>query len=113
MLFTCETSLVDIYGLLLHCTLLYTLSQAHDAVRYVGDMLAWVHQTAAMEKELLTALFGMPLCITYLMTLITHLCCVHARYYCSATQPAANSDLCVSALNLLHCYILSLQHQAY
>eukprot|EP00953_Heterococcus_sp_UTEX-ZZ885_P033891 17602-Heterococcus_DN1.PRE.1 len=32
--------------------------EAHDAVRYIGDMLAWVHQTAAMEKELLTALFG-------------------------------------------------------
>jgi Conserved oligomeric complex COG6 len=52
---------------------LYTLSQAHDAVRYIGDMLAWVHQTAAMEKELLTALFGVYLYITYLLVLITFL----------------------------------------
>jgi Conserved oligomeric complex COG6 len=54
------------HGLLL----LYTLFQAHDAVRYIGDMLAWVHQTAAMEKELFTALFGMsikPITLHYLV----------------------------------------------
>ncbi|CAM9217699.1 unnamed protein product [Phaeothamnion confervicola] len=32
--------------------------QAHDPVRYVGDMLAWVHQAVAVERELLAALFG-------------------------------------------------------
>ncbi|CAN0352270.1 unnamed protein product, partial [Discosporangium mesarthrocarpum] len=32
--------------------------QAHDPVRYVGDILAWVHQTVAVERELLNALFG-------------------------------------------------------
>ncbi|CAM9239277.1 unnamed protein product [Ascophyllum nodosum] len=32
--------------------------QAHDPVRYVGDILAWVHQAVAMEKELAGALFG-------------------------------------------------------
>ncbi|KAH7102756.1 oligomeric complex COG6 [Auriculariales sp. MPI-PUGE-AT-0066] len=31
---------------------------AHDPVRYVGDMLAWVHQTTAGEQEFLDALFG-------------------------------------------------------
>lgn len=29
--------------------------------RYVGDILAWVHQAVAMEKELAAALFGTPL----------------------------------------------------
>ena len=32
---------------------------AHDPMRYVGDMLAWVHQTVAAEQEFLEALFGM------------------------------------------------------
>jgi conserved oligomeric Golgi complex subunit 6 len=32
---------------------------AHDPLRYVGDMLAWVHQTIAAERELLEALFGL------------------------------------------------------
>eukprot|EP00952_Eustigmatos_sp_NYUAD-ZCMA_P009620 39676-Eustigmatos_ZCMA.PRE.1 len=32
--------------------------QAHDPVRYVGDMLAWVHQTIASERELLANIFG-------------------------------------------------------
>ena len=31
---------------------------AHDPTRYVGDMLAWVHQTTATEHELLESLFG-------------------------------------------------------
>ncbi|BEI79779.1 hypothetical protein CcaverHIS002_0103080 [Cutaneotrichosporon cavernicola] len=31
---------------------------AHDPTRYVGDMLAWVHQTTASEHELLESLFG-------------------------------------------------------
>lgn len=31
---------------------------AHDARRYIGDMLAWVHQSLANERELLTGLFG-------------------------------------------------------
>lgn len=31
---------------------------AHDAVRYVGDMLAWMHQAVATEKEFLEAVFG-------------------------------------------------------
>lgn len=31
---------------------------AHDPIRYVGDMLAWVHQTLASEREFLTGLFG-------------------------------------------------------
>ncbi|KAJ1024085.1 hypothetical protein NDA16_002924 [Ustilago loliicola] len=30
---------------------------AHDPIRYVGDMLAWIHQTVASEREFLTALF--------------------------------------------------------
>ncbi|RDB22992.1 Conserved oligomeric Golgi complex subunit 6 [Hypsizygus marmoreus] len=32
---------------------------AHDPMRYVGDMLAWVHQAMAAERELLEALFGL------------------------------------------------------
>lgn len=31
---------------------------AHDPTRYVGDMLAWVHQTTASEHEFLEGLFG-------------------------------------------------------
>lgn len=31
---------------------------AHDPMRYVGDMLAWVHQSVASEREFLTALFS-------------------------------------------------------
>ncbi|PWY99918.1 oligomeric complex COG6 [Testicularia cyperi] len=31
---------------------------AHDPMRYVGDMLAWIHQTVASEREFLTSLFG-------------------------------------------------------
>jgi hypothetical protein len=31
---------------------------AHDPLRYVGDMLAWVHQAVAAEREFLEALFG-------------------------------------------------------
>jgi len=31
---------------------------AHDPLRYVGDMLAWVHQAIAVEREFLEALFG-------------------------------------------------------
>ncbi|KAG6872401.1 hypothetical protein C0995_009991 [Termitomyces sp. Mi166 len=30
---------------------------AHDPLRYIGDMLAWVHQAVAAERELLEALF--------------------------------------------------------
>lgn len=30
---------------------------AHDPTRYVGDMLAWVHQATAGEREFLDALF--------------------------------------------------------
>lgn len=32
---------------------------AHDPLRYVGDMLAWVHQAIAAEREFLEGLFGM------------------------------------------------------
>ncbi|KAK9790340.1 hypothetical protein WJX73_004685 [Symbiochloris irregularis] len=32
--------------------------QAHDPRRYIGDMLAWVHQALASERELFVALFG-------------------------------------------------------
>ncbi|KAI8337720.1 oligomeric Golgi complex subunit 6-like protein [Chlamydoabsidia padenii] len=32
--------------------------QAHDSLRYVGDMLAWVHQACAGEKEMLESLFN-------------------------------------------------------
>ena len=32
---------------------------AHDPIRYVGDMLAWVHQAIAAEREFLEALFGL------------------------------------------------------
>ena len=32
----------------------------HDAVRYVGDMLAWMHQAIASEEEFLEAVFGEP-----------------------------------------------------
>ncbi|KAI8376403.1 oligomeric Golgi complex subunit 6 [Radiomyces spectabilis] len=31
--------------------------QAHDSMRYIGDMLAWVHQACAGEKEMLESLF--------------------------------------------------------
>ncbi|KAH9032506.1 oligomeric complex COG6 [Lactarius hengduanensis] len=31
---------------------------AHDALRYIGDMLAWVHQAIAAEREFLEALLG-------------------------------------------------------
>jgi hypothetical protein len=31
---------------------------AHDAVRYVGDMLAWMHQAVASEEEFLQSVFG-------------------------------------------------------
>jgi hypothetical protein len=31
---------------------------AHDPIRYVGDMLAWVHQSVASEREFLTGLFS-------------------------------------------------------
>ncbi|KAI0929236.1 hypothetical protein AcW1_006229 [Taiwanofungus camphoratus] len=31
---------------------------AHDPLRYVGDMLAWVHQAIAAEREFLESLFG-------------------------------------------------------
>ena len=31
---------------------------AHDPTRYVGDMLAWIHQTTASEHEFLEGLFG-------------------------------------------------------
>lgn len=32
---------------------------AHDPIRYVGDILAWVHQAMASEREFLENLFGM------------------------------------------------------
>mmetsp|Transcript_67376 Transcript_67376/g.161581 ORF Transcript_67376/g.161581 Transcript_67376/m.161581 type:complete len:707 (-) Transcript_67376:30-2150(-) len=32
--------------------------QATDPVRYVGDMLAWIHENAAFEKEAVSALMG-------------------------------------------------------
>lgn len=32
---------------------------AHDPLRYIGDMLAWIHQTMAGEREFLESLFGM------------------------------------------------------
>jgi conserved oligomeric Golgi complex subunit 6 len=31
---------------------------AHDPMRYAGDMLAWVHQVIAAEREFLESLFG-------------------------------------------------------
>ncbi|KAK4056417.1 Golgi transport complex subunit 6 [Microbotryomycetes sp. JL221] len=31
---------------------------AHDPIRYIGDMLAWIHQTMATEREFLESLFG-------------------------------------------------------
>ncbi|SCV74768.1 BQ2448_7797 [Microbotryum intermedium] len=31
---------------------------AHDPIRYVGDMLAWIHQATAGEREFLESLFG-------------------------------------------------------
>jgi conserved oligomeric Golgi complex subunit 6 len=31
---------------------------AHDPLRYIGDMLAWVHQAIAAEREFLEGLFG-------------------------------------------------------
>lgn len=31
---------------------------AHDPMRYIGDMLAWIHQTMAGEREFLESLFG-------------------------------------------------------
>ncbi|KAF5357289.1 hypothetical protein D9758_005832 [Tetrapyrgos nigripes] len=32
---------------------------AHDPMRYIGDMLAWVHQAIAAEREFLEGLFGL------------------------------------------------------
>lgn len=32
---------------------------AHDPIRYVGDILAWVHQAMASEREFLESLFGL------------------------------------------------------
>ena len=32
---------------------------AHDPLRYIGDMLAWVHQAIAAEREFLESLFGL------------------------------------------------------
>lgn len=32
---------------------------AHDPIRYVGDILAWIHQAMAGEREFLESLFGM------------------------------------------------------
>lgn len=32
----------------------------HDPVRYIGDMLAWMHQTVVSEQEFLEAIFGDP-----------------------------------------------------
>ena len=32
---------------------------AHDPIRYVGDMLAWVHQAIAAECDFLESLFGL------------------------------------------------------
>lgn len=32
---------------------------AHDALRYVSDMLAWIHQAIASERELVTSLFSL------------------------------------------------------
>ncbi|KAJ3411549.1 Golgi transport complex subunit 6 [Chytridiales sp. JEL 0842] len=31
---------------------------AHDPLRYVGDMLAWIHQASVVERELIESLFG-------------------------------------------------------
>ena len=31
---------------------------AHDPIRYVGDMLAWIHQMMATERKFLESLFG-------------------------------------------------------
>lgn len=31
---------------------------AHDPIRYVGDMLAWIHQAMATEREFLESVFG-------------------------------------------------------
>ena len=33
---------------------------AHDDVRYIGDMLAWVHAAVAEESDVLSAVFGVP-----------------------------------------------------
>jgi len=32
--------------------------QAHDPLRYLGDILAWTHQAVAGEKEILNLIFG-------------------------------------------------------
>jgi hypothetical protein len=32
--------------------------QAHDPLRYLGDILAWTHQAVAGEKEILSLIFG-------------------------------------------------------
>lgn len=32
--------------------------QAHDPLRYLGDILAWTHQAVASEKEILSLIFG-------------------------------------------------------
>ncbi len=33
---------------------------AHDPLRYLGDMLAWIHQALAGEREVVLSLFGAP-----------------------------------------------------
>ena len=34
--------------------------QAHDPLRYIGDILAWVHQAAATEREFMVNLLSRP-----------------------------------------------------
>ena len=31
---------------------------AHDSLRYIGDMMAWIHQAVAGEREMVEGLFG-------------------------------------------------------
>lgn len=31
---------------------------AHDPQRYIGDVLAWIHQTCVSEREMVEGIFG-------------------------------------------------------
>lgn len=92
---------------------------AHDAVRYVSDMLAWIHQAIASERELVTSLFAQlaipattSLVVTgrsveqpVLDTLIHRMldrslagCCRPLRVRVQQTLRAENNALCVLRL---------------
>jgi hypothetical protein len=89
---------------------------AHDPIRYLGDILAWVHQTIAAEREFVDNLFGIKSdkrmmgsvrkldneeeWIKELMNLAVSKFCVPLRVFFSATSwNFANSFPAESAAN--------------